>query len=154
MNLKHWSPPRFVAEIHQHIKSPTTSSGTSPKFPARSDRPRLVETVRFATRQEAEDYSASKTKSYGGVEYIGSVREAGPRDRAEQRLEEIAEAIANDLRETISAEEENLSFDTRTEGKPDVKGILLGELEELAETLYEEETDPVQNGWVGDNGLP
>jgi hypothetical protein len=154
MNLPPFIPKKFVVEVRQTIKP--KGDAPKPQGLRRSEpQPRLVETARFCDQGEAEAYAALKSHEYDSVSYKGAVREAGPKDLAEQRLEEIAEAMATDLEATLKAEERIICYDTYTEGGGlDASGILVAPIEELAQMIYEEGPDPVRDGWVGSDGLP
>ena len=145
MHLKKFTPMPWISEISRCIL---------PSLGKKAPKPIIVEKMAFATFEEATNYSTAKTKSYTASSYTGTVRAANPKDYAEQRIAEIAEALAKALERTLEEEEYVLAYDTESYGNMDFETPITTAIEDIISCYPPEGEDPSRDGWVGTNGLP
>ena len=146
------------------------------KLPAFTPNPYVVETKRFSTtyrktlrgpvedtrletrtyrcagQDEAHTLLTSLTPILKEGESI-RIRDYNPRDAAEQRLEEIAEAIQQLVVDVFEKEEHILWYDTDEYGATNWSSDIVGAVDEAIAGLFES-NDPREMGWVGDDGRP
>jgi len=153
MQLPPFQPKPWIVEVTREYHT-ASRPAFQPETRSLHTLPKIAETDAFLTKEEADAYAAVKSQVFDSVTYKGKVREATPRDLAQQRLQEIAEALAKELEATILAEEKILAYDTSLHGQLDFSTPIQAEIEAILENYPPEEQEPVRNGWVGSNGLP
>jgi len=100
------------------------------------NHPQLKETLYFSTLEEAKKIAARKTQKFKTCNHEGSVRPSDNKDFAQQRLEDIQNALLEFLEKTLKSEENILIYDTFLFGKPNTTG-LTEPLQKRLESCYD-----------------
>lgn len=147
LHLPPFTPKPWVCEVFQYSTAPK-STGLHPRA-----FKQIKETFYLDNQEEAEKLADFKCQSFETVRYQGITRQATPRDFAQQRWEQIQEALQEQLEATIQQESEILAYDTFAYGKVDLNNFFEGAQESL-DILQEEPETPQSMGWVGSTGRP
>lgn len=132
MNLPKFEPKHWCVQVFSY---PTPKEGERV-----SNRDmKLMSTEYMDTEQEAVALAKKLSVKYDTITYKGIVVSCTPKDFAEQRLEQIAEAIAIDLDETFIKEEDILAFDVYEHGKIDYKTKILEAVKDVLDNYPPEE---------------
>jgi len=145
MNLPKFEPKPWVVDIIREIPPP---EGRKPA------KPWNIESTAFYTLTEAQAYAKTKSNMFGDITYKAQVREATPKDFAEQRITEIGEYVAKHLENILKEEENILAYDIESFGTVDYSKPIKSAIEDVLDNYPPEGEDPMRDGWVGANGHP